>query len=899
MYYHNYNTSTFLFDTSTTSFGYTCSFNVYNIIVDNTVPVSINDNLVGCDSLRFKYKLYKTAAIVLDTLKTIYGCDSAYRTTNITINVSPKQDTFVTACNSFLWNANYYYTDTIVTEHKPGFGCDTLETLHLKVTKPTSTDNNISGCNSVVLKGKTYNSSTTFTDTIRSVIMGCDSIYNHYNITVFKSVPTNNTSNLTGCGSVTYKSVVYSTSTNFITDTIKNKNGCDSIYNVMNITVSPLPFKDTFATSCGSFNWHGINYKNDTVTSHHIINYVTTTLSEGFSGGTLVPTGWTFSPTISTYPSTYGIASPSLRFGTNNDRVVTSTLSSPAKELSFWLKSQSATGGSFLVEGYNGTSWVTVNNITSYPANGATIKFNATSTPKLPSGLNQFRFTYTKSAGNLAFDDVSVLYNTNSGCDSLITLHLTTKKAIDSSASVTVCNKFIYKNVLYNSSAVVKDTLKSIEGCDSIYLTVNATVNPSISGRIIHPTKGTINKVLFTANNGNIIESAVVNGNYIDSCLAPQSNVLVRLRKNNDITKANGINTTDVLLVQRHILNTTKLNNAYKLIAADVTGDGKINSTDILRIKRLILGTDTTFTKTIGNNKLDRLWEFVDSAYQFPDTSNPFPFKDSISFTNLTSNKINQTFIGVKLGDVSNDWNPAIPRAEATKPVEFVYSSSNEKLVVSNLLVRIPINVSNFKNLLALQYTLHFNNNDYEFVAIENNKLGIDFNDKQANKNGNISFLWTDKTATEKTLEDGAELFTLVLRSTINRKLSTDFELAITNEITDIAVWDKDFNLHNIILTKRETKKEKPEIRSELFSVSPNPTNGDIKINMLCKTNKTIRFELCDAQGRVLLQQSFEATKGNNTIRINLKKNTHLPSGIYFLKAIGLEGEDVKKLIVE
>lgn len=68
---------------------------------------------------------------------------------------------------------------------------------------------------------------------------------------------------------------------------------------------------------------------------------------------------------------------------------------------------------------------------------------------------------------------------------------------------------------------------------------------------------------------------------------------------------------------------------------------------------------------------------------------------------------------------------------------------------------------------------------------------------------------------------------------------------------------------------------------------------------MICKTNKTILFELSDAQGRIIFQQSCEAIKGNNTFNMNLKNNTPLPKGIYFLKATGIEGEYVKKLAVE
>ena len=131
-------------------------------------------------------------------------------------------------------------------------------------------------------------------------------------------------------------------------------------------------------------------------------------------------------------------------------------------------------------------------------------------------------------------------------------------------------------------------------------------------------------------------------------------------KKNNDINKTNGVTSLDLALIQSHILGKTKLNSPFKIIAADVNGDGKITTLDLVNMKRLILGLDTTYTNIATNEK--RLWAFVDSSYKFPDSTNPFPFKDSISYNGLNTIKNNQTFIGVKLGDVNWDWNPALAR---------------------------------------------------------------------------------------------------------------------------------------------------------------------------------------------------------------------------------------------
>ena len=125
--------------------------------------------------------------------------------------------------------------------------------------------------------------------------------------------------------------------------------------------------------------------------------------------------------------------------------------------------------------------------------------------------------------------------------------------------------------------------------------------------------------------------------------------------KNNDGNKANGVTALDLALIQSHILGKTVLNSPYKIIAADVNKDNKITTLDLVYVKRLILGIDTVYpSKT--------LWTFVDSSFKFADSTNPFPFKDSISYLGLNASQINQTFIGIKLGDVNWDWNPALAR---------------------------------------------------------------------------------------------------------------------------------------------------------------------------------------------------------------------------------------------
>lgn len=169
-------------------------------------------------------------------------------------------------------------------------------------------------------------------------------------------------------------------------------------------------------------NWasvpHATGYKLDVSTSPTFAGGSSTTLTENFTTfiGTSPYNSWTFSSGVGYYTSATS-AGPSgansVKFvATGTSGVATSpVLSTAASALSFYLVNNSSSGSTLLVEGYNGTGWVTVQNILSASVAstpGTHFTYTSGTTPALPSNLTQFRFTYTKSSGNLAFDDVVI-----------------------------------------------------------------------------------------------------------------------------------------------------------------------------------------------------------------------------------------------------------------------------------------------------------------------------------------------------------------------------------------------------------------------------------------------------------------------------------------------------------
>lgn len=199
-------------------------------------------------------------------------------------------------------------------------------------------------------------------------------------------------------------------------------------------------------------------------------------LREGFNNGTTAPSGWTFTSIGGTYTTAtnYGIASPSLTMDATNDRIETPSVSN-ASQLSFWIKGQGTnTTSALLVEGYNGSSWVIIQNITnSIPTTGTTYTYNSSTSPALPSGLTKFRFTYTKSVGNLAFDDV-VVY-----CGQEINVTGNSVSITDGDLTPSATDDTDFGDVLYAGTTSVTHTY-TIENEGGTDLTVSAISSSNV-----------------------------------------------------------------------------------------------------------------------------------------------------------------------------------------------------------------------------------------------------------------------------------------------------------------------------------------------------------------------------------------------------------------------------------
>lgn len=194
---------------------------------------------------------------------------------------------------------------------------------------------------------------------------------------------------------------------------------------------------------------------------------------------------------------------------------------------------------------------------------------------------------------------------------------------------------------------------------DTFHVTVLPLVD--ISGTIMTENNIPIPGVTVKLQ-GSMQDSAVTATDGLYSFRVKQGgNYLVTPSKANDVTTNNGVTTFDISLIRRHILGSPFLSSPYKVIAADANGLGYVSTADIPLIRAVALNGTLKFPPFNS-----RLWEFVSSEQVFPapmpgEPYNPFPFTRARSYNNITQPYGNQNFIGVKVGDVSGNWDPARP----------------------------------------------------------------------------------------------------------------------------------------------------------------------------------------------------------------------------------------------
>jgi hypothetical protein len=346
--------------------------------------------------------------------------------------------------------------------------------------------------------------------------------------------------------------------------------------------------------------------------------------------------------------------------------------------------------------------------------------------------------------------------------------------------------------------------------------------------------------------------------------------------KNNDSVIANGVTTLDVLMVQRYVLHTYVFSTPYMIIAADVNSSGTITTVDVALIRALILNRITTFPS-------NKLWAFVPADYTFNNPQNPFPFPSTLTYANAVQQN-GQNFIGMKLGDVNDSWNPNIRSVNSL--ADTVQFSIPSVVACNDSNVWVPVKANNFQRIGGFQFTMQWDLTKLQFNTIDSvgGALNMQGDYNGSDTSGSLTIAWTSPNGTSSNVPDDSTLF-YVGYKVIGAAGDTAL-ISIDSAITPIEVDDSDLNVLNYTLLNGKainatciTSVDEIMVGDIRLAVAPNPFTGYTNLFFDLPGSENVQIKVYNDLGQTVQTRQAIFNAGKNEVEIGAQ----LLSGIYLV----------------
>lgn len=374
-------------------------------------------------------------------------------------------------------------------------------------------------------------------------------------------------------------------------------------------------------------------------------------------------------------------------------------------------------------------------------------------------------------------------------------------------------------------------------------------------------------------------------GNYTFNNLVNGLNYSVKAENNRDLL--NGVTTLDLVLIQRHILGITELDEAHKVIAADIDNNQRVSASDLTALRRAILGITNEFPNG------QKSWRFVTADFVPNEVLNPFPYKENYEFLSINKAFSQQNFNAVKIGDVNGT-------ATVNMNGDAVDSRNNKALIVSTELMDavegefldIPVYAAKDQEIYGAQWTFEFNPDLYEFEDFESGLWNVNEGNFAFNRQneGLLPTLWH----TENPIAIRKDDVLFVLRFKALKNINNSQVLTLSSRVTKALGIDADQKAVSAEMVLRNSSNQASSF--VLHQNQPNPFNTFTSITFELPEPSHVKISLIDVTGKVV--QAFESyyERGLNTIQID--GETLSNSGVLMYRIDTGKYSDTKKMIL-
>ena len=344
--------------------------------------------------------------------------------------------------------------------------------------------------------------------------------------------------------------------------------------------------------------------------------------------------------------------------------------------------------------------------------------------------------------------------------------------------------------------------------------------------------------------------------------------------KNDDVL--NGVSTLDLVIIQRHILQSKPLDSPYKLIAADINNDATITAIDLIELRKLILGVYDEFPRNDS-------WKMIDAS-SILDPAYPWTAREDRLISHLDNNMMQENFVGVKIGDVNGSVQANLTSQDIdSRSANAIELSYDDVSYDAGDRVEMTLKGDQDTDLLGLQFT--FKALGLELVDVVSAGLDVDDSNFAQLNSETITFSWNSDNT-----NSGSELFTFVFDATSPGTLSDN--VAITSEVTIAEAYSAtDDEIIPVILSGRNNSEQD----YTLLQNNPNPFSNVTIIDFVLPQTANATLSVMDVNGRILWSVNKEFDKGYHSFQLSDQElNT---SGVLYYRLESGDYSATKKMI--
>jgi hypothetical protein len=358
------------------------------------------------------------------------------------------------------------------------------------------------------------------------------------------------------------------------------------------------------------------------------------------------------------------------------------------------------------------------------------------------------------------------------------------------------------------------------------------------------------------------------NGNYNFTQLPVGTITLTPLKTGN---QGKCISPFDAALVLQYAVGINQL-SPYQLIAADVSGDSAVTSYDASLIMRYAVKLEKKFP--IMADSLD-CWDFIPKNLPV-DISNWYSHPDSLLFAPLASDQFGQDFIGIVVGDVSQNWvHPATPAPGLRKGALLITARIGAIEPGGSDRVRLPIELEAAVDVIAIELDLQYPVQGASPLSVRSTDWSEGFLLNYAHEGGRMKIVMAGAVP----LSGSGTLVEIEFKNQMN---AMEFQNAV--QITQATANDEPLSLTAV--AEQHNPASSPDVL-QLWPNYPNPFNQETMLQFSVPRHQSsaVSLVIYNIRGqRVRTLQNGELAAGKYQMRWDGRGDDGqpLPSGDYF-----------------